>query len=352
MDTHHQILVVDDDADWLDLCRDFLGRLPSKPEIRTAASGTRAVAMMDAQPFRVLLCDLKMPRMDGFQVISIVRRRFPRLRTVIVTALTDPGLRSHAYALGVELFWLKPDMERNPQMFLDCIESLLGGEDEGFRDLQNKNLLDVIQMECVLRNSSVLRINSGPHAAQVWINDGQVIDARADGADGEAAFRKILKWKSGTFETLPAETNHVQTIVKSVEAMLLEEAQAVERSANPTPAEEAAEAQLVRRLTALSYEGAEFVVTVPAKKEDNAKGWGTRDVERIAAWARYARRAAQRIGEKFSAGPLIQAAGSNLEHQLLLLPKNGKTFVVGWPPEAEPGRMVERSKKLIETWDS
>src|SRR5260221_5682569 len=159
METQHKILVLDDDADWPDVCRDFLAQLPSKPEIRTVSSGTRALSALDAQQFRVLICDLKMPRMDGLQVLSIVRRRFPNLRTVVLTGLQDDQFRSRAYALGADLFWLKPDMQQNSQLFLDCIESLLGQEDpDGFRSAQAKNLLDVVQLERMSQNSSVLKI--------------------------------------------------------------------------------------------------------------------------------------------------------------------------------------------------
>ena len=96
MDAGHKILVLDDDGDWLDMCSDFLAQLPSKPEIRTVSSGMRALSLLDTQPFRVLLCDLKMPRMDGLQVLSIVRRRFPELRTVALTGLPDEEFRSRA----------------------------------------------------------------------------------------------------------------------------------------------------------------------------------------------------------------------------------------------------------------
>jgi CheY-like chemotaxis protein len=352
MDARHKILVLDDEGDWLDICRDFLSQLPSKPDVRTVSSGMRALSLLDAQPFRVLLCDLKMPRMDGLQVLSIVRRRFPELRTVVLTGLSDGEFRSRAYALGVDLYWLKTDMQQNSQMFLDCIESLLGRDDGGFRDVQSKSLLDVIQMESALHNSSVLRITSGRETGQICIQDGQIIDARASGADGEAAFWRILNWKGGTFESLPAESGHVQTITKSLDALLLELAQAVKKASNPTPAQEAEETTFITRLTAVAYEGAEFVVTVPAKKEDTAKGWGMKDVDRLAAWTRLAEKAARRIGEKCGAGPWTHIAGHNLERHLLLVPGKGRTFAIGWPPETDPRRLFEPSKRLADTWAS
>jgi CheY-like chemotaxis protein len=353
MEARDKILVLDDESDWLDVCREFLTLLPSKPVIRTVSSGMSALSLLDAEPFRLLLCDLRMPRMDGLQVLSIVRRRFPELRTVALTGFSDGDFRSRAYALGVDMFWLKSDMQQNPQMFLECIESLLGQEDGlGFRDVQSKNLLDVIRMELALRNSSVLHITSGEQVAQVWIKDGQLIDTQVEGADGEAAFWRILNWKSIAFESLPAEPGHVQTITKSLDALLLESAQAVKKADNPTPAQVEEKTKFITRLTAVAYEGAEFVVTVPDKKEDTAKGWGIRDVDRLAAWVRLAEKSAQRLGEKFNAGPLTHIAGHNMERHLLLVRGNGRTFAIGWPPKADPRHLFEQSMNLADTWAS
>ena len=236
MEIQHKILVLDDDADWLELSREMLSQLPSKPEVRTATSGKRALAMLDAEPFRLLICDLKMPRIDGLQVLAIVRRRFPELRTVVLSGLEDEDFRSRAYALGVDMFWLKTEMQGNLQMYLDCLESLLGRDHEGgFRGIQSKNLMDIIQMECLTRSSTVLRITRGSLVAKLWIQDGELTDAEAEGARGEAAFRRILTWKSGTFENLPAEPNRERTIFKPVNALLLESAQAIDEGTTSPP---------------------------------------------------------------------------------------------------------------------
>ena len=108
MDKRLKILLADDDPDVLDLYRETLARLPSQPEIHTAPSGARALAMLEAEPFHLLICDLKMPKMDGLQVLAIVRRKYPQLRTVAMTAEVDEQFRSRAYGLGVDLFWHKP----------------------------------------------------------------------------------------------------------------------------------------------------------------------------------------------------------------------------------------------------
>jgi CheY-like chemotaxis protein len=162
MESRHKVLLLDDDPEVLDMYKEMLSHLPSHPEVHTSTSGTRALALLEAERFRLLICDLKMPKMDGLQVLSIVRRRFPELRTVVMTAVQDEEFRSRAYALGVDLFWLKPDTHQNMQMFLECLESLLGRDDAtGFRGVQSKSLMDIVQMECLSQSSTVFRITRG-----------------------------------------------------------------------------------------------------------------------------------------------------------------------------------------------
>src|SRR5438445_6909768 len=206
METRHKILLLADDPDLLDMYREILAQLPSRPEIFTANSGTRAMAMLESEPFHLLISDLKMPKMDGLQVLSIVRRKYPHLRTVVLTSVVDEQFRSRVYALGVDLFWQKPSSGPEIKMFLECLESLLGRESEGgFRGVQSKSLVDIIQLECISQGSSVLRISNGMLSGKIWINAGELIDAEVDELRGEPAFQKILSWKTGNFEMLPAE---------------------------------------------------------------------------------------------------------------------------------------------------
>lgn len=356
MEPRHKILILDDEPAWLEVEREILAQLPSQPEIRTVATGVRAVALLDSEPFRLMICDLKMPKMDGLQVLAIVRRRFPELRTVVLTGLEDEEFRSRAYALGVDLFWLKNDMQQNPQMFLDCIESLLGRDfDTGFRGIQSKSLMDIIQMECLSRSSTVLRITRGPLVAKLWIQNGELIDAEAEGARGEIAFRRLLAWKSGTFENLSAEPKHERTILKPVNALLLESAQNMDEEAQPPGPESAEQAdhrKTVWKLALVAREGAEFVVATSAERQNEIEAWGTQSAGQIAGWARRVTEVAKRLGDRLEAGPLSYAAGSSLERQVLLLPRDNKTYLVAWPPDAPADQLREKTNKLVASWDS
>ena len=359
METQHKILILDDDADWLALCREQLVALPSHPDVLTANNAKRALALLEAEQIRLLISDLKMPRIDGLQMIAIVRRRFPATRTIVLSGLEDEEYRSRAYALGVDLFWLKAEMQRNAKLFSECVESLLGQSDRegdtGFRGLQSKSLMDIIQMECLSRSSVVLRITRGPLVAKLWIQEGELIDAESEGVRGETAFHRLLAWKTGTFENLPAEPGRERTIHKPVNALLLESAQTLDETANPGTEPDNIESSLHRqtmwKLALLTREGVDFVVATPLGGAGEPEALGTQNVATLAAWTRRAAEIAHRLGERLEAGPLSHIAGQGLERRVVMLVRGERAFLVGWPAEAAEN-LAEKSRKLVASWES
>jgi len=353
-ENRQKILILDDDADWLTLCRDLLETLPSHPEVLTANTAKRALALLNTEKVRLLISDLKMPRMDGLQILSIVRRQFPEMRTVVLSGMEDEEYRSRAYALGVDIFWLKSEMQRNSRLFIECLESLLGRDNElGFRGIQNKSLMDIIQMECLSRSSTMLRITRGPLVAKLWIQDGELVDAELEGARGEAAFRRLLGWKTGTFENLPAEPSHERTINKPFNALLLESAQSMDESDNVAPEtlETALHRKTMWKLSLLTREGADFVICVPPAGRGEPEALGTQNVTLPAQWTRNALLLCQRLGERLGAGPLTEITGLSQERHLVLVPRGDAFFLVAWPADAE-GNLIEKSRKLVASWDS
>ncbi len=354
-----KVLLVDDDQALLETYSALLSRLPSEPEVFTASSGTRALSLLKAETFRLLICDLRMPRMDGLQVLSIVRRQWPELRTVVLTALQDEQFRSRAYALGVDMFWLKPDSKQNLDMFLQCTESLLGREAErGFRGVQSKTLLDLIQMESLSQSSAVLRIAHGSLLGRIWFQSGELVDAETDGVCGETAFRQILSWKSGTFETLAPEPGRQRTIDKPVNALLLETAQAMDEVAAPAEthppqkAQQEGERKEASRLSTLTREGADFAVRVPVQEDGAPEGWGTEHAQDVGGWVRRAQEICQQLSQELKAGPVSHLEGRSLNHRVVMLSYQKNNFLIGWPLETEPGGLKEQSLKLVASWES
>ncbi|HVM51079.1 MAG TPA: response regulator [Candidatus Acidoferrum sp.] len=353
MDTHHRILLVDDEPDLLDMYQQVLKQLPSQPEIHTAGSGTRALAMLEAEPYRLIVCDLKMPKMDGLQVLSIVRRKYPEMRTVVLTGVTDEQFRSRVYALGVDLFWNKPSSEQETKMFLECLESLLGrGAEAGFRGVQSKSLMDIIQLECISQSSSVLRITNGPLTGRIWILDGELVDGEAGDLAGEAALQKILSWRAGNFELLPCEPAHPRTIFKSYNALLLESAQALDESRGAAQADGSPAAPQPPLVDLSRIEGLEFLLAMAPGQATPQMARGLENPEHMAKWARQTLQRFRELGERLQAGPLdhIQALGPQRH---VTLAAQGKTeFCVGWTHTMNPERLRDMTRKVVALWAS
>jgi CheY-like chemotaxis protein len=353
METRHKILLLDDDPDLLAMYKEILGQMPSRPEVHTAQAGPRAMAMLESEPFRLLICDLKMPKMDGLQVLSIVRRKYPQLRTVALTSVPDEQFRSRAYALGVDLFWHKPSTEQEIKMFVECLESLLGRETEaGFRGVQSKSLVDIIQLECISQSSSVLRITNGPLSGRIWIQDGELIDSEAGDLRAEAAFQKILSWKAGSFETLPAEPSRPRTIFKSYNGLLLESAQALDESrGGVTP--EGTERAAASPLAQLSQvEGVEFVLAIKPGPGGEQVARGLENPEHMATWATQSLERFRALGDRLHAGALEQVAGLGPQRHVVLASQAETEFCVGWKHTMTLPQIREMMSKVLALWAS
>lgn len=355
MESRPRILLVDDEPDLLEMYREILAQLPSKPELRTATNGPKALALLEAEPFRLFICDLKMPKMDGLQVLSIVRRKYPRLRTVVLTSMQDEQFRSRVYALGVDLFWQKPGTEEEIKLFLDCLESLLEREgDIGFRGVHSKSLVDIIQLECISQSSVLLRITNGPLSGKIWITGGELVDAETEGLQGEAAFSRILQWKTGSFESLPAEPARPRAIFKSYNALLLESAQALDESrlAEPVMAEAvAATSASPSALAAIAQlESVEFVLALQPGPENKFESRGLENPENKAVWARDTLARFGGLADRLAAGPLQQIEGLGLQRHVGLATVGSGGLAVGWQSKLAGHEVAENMKKALALW--
>jgi len=361
MSNHPKILLVDDDQDLLDLYKQILGKMPSQPEIVTAGNGTRAVTLLESEPYAMLICDLRMPRMDGLQVLAIVRRKYPQLRTVVLTSVLDEEFRSRAYAIGVDLFWLKPGNEREVRLFIECLESLLTRESQiGFRGLQNKSLVDIIQLECLSQNSLVLRITNGPLVGKIWFQNGEIIDATAEDLGGEVAFKGILAWKTGSFESLPAEPDHPRAIQKSYNALLLETVQAIDESrgtaagsADAGAFQTPSEAVNSLPLTLLSkLDGAEFALVAATSTNGHAESRGLENPEQTTTWARQTLQRFNDLADRLRAGELQQVDCLGSQRHASLASHGETILCMGWHHDLTADEIRERTRKALTQWAS
>ncbi|WFS63092.1 response regulator [Pseudodesulfovibrio thermohalotolerans] len=100
------ILIVDDEKNirmTMSQSLESLGR-----PVQTAVNGEEALSMLRAEPFGLVFLDLKMPGLDGMEVLRIIRREWPKLRVIIITAHGTIDSAVEALKLGAVDFVQKP----------------------------------------------------------------------------------------------------------------------------------------------------------------------------------------------------------------------------------------------------
>jgi CheY-like chemotaxis protein len=357
--TPQKILLLDDDQQMLDMYQSLLKQLPSKPEVHVSNSGTRAIALLESEAFTLLITDLHMPKMDGLQVLAIVRRKFPHLRIIVLTGVMDEEYRARAYAQGVELFWQKPGTGQEVKLFQDCIESLLDRDarnEGGFRGMQNKSLVDLIQLECLSRSSSVLRVTQGALDGRIWVQNGEIVDAATGNFTGEEAFKEILSWKSGNFEILPADPSRPRTITNSYQGLLLDSAQALDEWHGQQTGAAGGDTTITSGsvLSPLTrFDGVEFVLAVPPDEKAPCDAWGLEDPPQLANWARSTYRRLSDLGDKLETGAIVQINGFGLQRHWSLArdPQKG-LLCVGFRRTLAPEKVDETMKHIFTKWVS
>jgi CheY-like chemotaxis protein len=103
------VLAVDDDADALTLVREILEMAGAR--VFTAASAAAALAVLEEQSPDVLISDLGMPGMDGFELIQRVRKLPSQKKDIPAAALTAYARsedRARALRTGFEMHLAKP----------------------------------------------------------------------------------------------------------------------------------------------------------------------------------------------------------------------------------------------------
>lgn len=101
-----RVLVVDDEPT---LRLGFAYALANKSTtVETATNGRSALERLAAEPFDIVVLDLRMPELDGIAVIKTLRHRGSKVPVVLCSAALTPNAALHAIRQGVVDFLLKP----------------------------------------------------------------------------------------------------------------------------------------------------------------------------------------------------------------------------------------------------
>jgi CheY-like chemotaxis protein len=101
-----KIVVIDDEKPTLSMFRLFLGAYGY--EVFTAENGTEGLALVEREDPAIVLTDIKMPGMDGIEVLRRLKMLRPRTQVVVITGHGDMDLAIQALNLDAADFVNKP----------------------------------------------------------------------------------------------------------------------------------------------------------------------------------------------------------------------------------------------------
>lgn len=101
-----KLLVIDDETEILNLLNDFFSSRGY--EVSTAMDGDEGLQKFDAVSPDVILCDIKMPKKDGFQFLKELRSMRKWVPVIIVSALTEPVNILKGYEFEADYYITKP----------------------------------------------------------------------------------------------------------------------------------------------------------------------------------------------------------------------------------------------------
>ncbi len=92
------ILVVDDEVDILEMIE--VGLAGEGYDLLLARGGAHALDMFDADAVDLVICDIKMPGLDGISTITRLRQQAPALPAIVLTGYLSPDTIEQCSELG------------------------------------------------------------------------------------------------------------------------------------------------------------------------------------------------------------------------------------------------------------
>jgi len=121
-----KVLLVEDDAVTRDMLRDFCNRCETPVDCTAMSSGLEALIDMASIQPDVLIVDLNMPGVDGFQLLRTIRQtsQFNRMTCLVISALSQEEIAARGGLPESTIFMSKPI---NMQWFNGFFAALIAG---------------------------------------------------------------------------------------------------------------------------------------------------------------------------------------------------------------------------------
>ncbi|MFC1577500.1 response regulator [Thermodesulfobacteriota bacterium] len=186
------VLLVDDDHEMLIALKEGFQKYKDSFSILLASDGLKAVESLKKNTISLVVTDLKMPGMDGFELLAHIMEHYPDIPVIIITGYSTPEMEHLAREGGAVGYVAKPFLIEN---LARQIMSTLRKESEGgtLHNVSSGMFLQLVEMEqktCTIRLEDKFLNKKGI----LFFQEGELLDARANDLQGEKAAYEIFSW--------------------------------------------------------------------------------------------------------------------------------------------------------------
>jgi CheY-like chemotaxis protein len=227
-----EILVVDDDKSFLKSMVLGLKSIAPSLSVLSAENGLEAVELLKRNCICLLVTDLKMPEMDGFELLAYVMEHYPDISVVVTTGHSIPDAQSEALHEAALIVLFKPFSLQDLTL---TVSQLLEKQADGgtLFNVSPGTFMQLINMEqktCTLR----IQEKTSGQMGVLFFREGQLLDARMGDQQGEAASLEIFSWDHISLSIQNDCSLHDRKITRSMNALILEATRLKDENADKT----------------------------------------------------------------------------------------------------------------------
>ena len=189
------VLIVDDDSVTRGLLSKVLKPHSEAFQVLTAPDGREALKIIQTQKINLVITDLQMPVMDGFELLARISEYHPEVPVFIMTAFGDSEVKSRLETFGSTKYFEKP---LNIDIITECIyEELNSGAEGTLKGISLSSFLQLIEME---KKTCTLTITSKDKSGNLYFYKGDLMTAMTGDLKNDAATYELLCWDGVVIE--------------------------------------------------------------------------------------------------------------------------------------------------------